>query len=117
MLLAEGVEDAVYYSFKAAEMLELGGGADLEEVAEEFLKIAYQHRDFAPWPARSRLRAAAIYERLERYDAAERQYRVVAERYPDTEEGLTAAERLRVLRARQETVLEEQIITPEPQQD
>ncbi len=112
-LLAKGTESLASYSFKAAMMLENGGS--LELAVEEYLKIAYQNPDLEPWPARCRLRAAAVYERLERFDAAERQYRVVAEDYPESEEGRAAAERLRALGARREVVTEEQIKPPPTQ--
>jgi tetratricopeptide (TPR) repeat protein len=112
MILAKDSTALVSYSFKAASMSEDGG--ELEAAAEEFLKIAYQNPDLDPWPARCRLRAAAIYERLDRPDAAERQYSVVAEKYPETEEGRTAAQRLRAITASREAVKEEQLKTQPP---
>ncbi|HUX06838.1 MAG TPA: tetratricopeptide repeat protein [Acidobacteriota bacterium] len=109
-LLAKDSDSLASYSFNAALMLENGG--NLESAAEEYLKIAYQNPDLELWPARCRLRAAAVYERLEHFEAAERQYRVVAERFPGSEEGRVAAERLRALGARREAVTEEQIKPP-----
>ena len=111
MVLAGDVESSVRYSFKAAALLEDSG--NLEQAAEEFLKIAYQYPAVPPWPARCRLRAALLYEKLERYDAAERQYRVVAEKWSGTSEGRTAAERLRALVGRRESVKEELIKPPQ----
>ncbi len=109
-LLAASQEEAARFGFSAAELLERAGQD--EQAAEEFLAIAYQHLDLAPWPARGRLRAAAIYERLGSLDAAERQYQVVAESYPDTEEGRAAAESLRALWRLRERIQEEQIQPP-----
>jgi tetratricopeptide (TPR) repeat protein len=113
-ILASDTNQLVAYSYKAAMMLADGG--ELELAAEEFLKIAYQHPDMDPWPARSRLRAGAIYERLERLDAAERQYRVVAEKYPESEEGKAAAQRLRAISERREAIKEEQLKAQPPHQ-
>ena len=110
MVLAEDAESAVRYSFQAAVTLEESGGGD--KAADEFLKIAYQYPDVVPWPARSRLRAAAIYERLGSLEAAERQYRVVAETWPETPEGRTAAERLRAISVQREALKEEQLKAP-----
>lgn len=110
-VLTDDEEKSVEYNFRAAEMIELGGRE--EEAAEEFLKIAYQHPDLHPWPARGRLRAGMIYEKQDRFDAAIRQYQYVAENYPDTEEGKRGAQRLATLRQRMLKIEEEQITIPE----
>lgn len=109
-LLAEKTEDAVGFRFRALEMQEQAGEED--QAAEEYLKIAYQHADLVPWPAKARMRAAAIFEKQKRLEAAQRQYEVVAERYPNTDEGREAAKKLRALRQRRNLIQEEQIKTP-----
>lgn len=106
-LLAETEEDAVAFSIQAATMLDLSGKP--EEAAEEFLMLAYRHPDLGIWPSRARLKAAAIFERLERLESAERQYKVVAERNPGTDEARLAAQRLLAIRLKLEAVREERI--------
>jgi tetratricopeptide (TPR) repeat protein len=106
-LLVRDPIEAVRYRFRSVELREEAGEEDY--AVEEYLKIAYQNAGLQPWAPRARLKAAAIFERQNRVDAALRQYEVVADRYPGTDEGNAAAQRLREIRAAREGVQEEQI--------
>lgn len=110
-LLITAPEKAVVIGFRIAELTELRSGA--EAAAEEYLTIAYRNPGLGIWPARARMKAAALFERSGLRDLAERQYRTVAESWPATEEGQAAIQRLREMLVERELVEEEQLQNPD----
>lgn len=98
---------AVAVDFRIAELTAITRGD--EAGIDAFLSIAYQNPDQGIWPARARLKAGQLYEKLGNAMAAERQFKLVAENWPESEEGKSAAKRLFELANIRTDVKEEQI--------
>lgn len=93
--------------FKLARLTALT--RDEEAGIDAFLSIAYQNPDSGLWPAKARLEAGILYERIGNSLAAERQFKLVAENWPGSEEARLAARRLFELANIKTDIKEEQI--------